>query len=217
MPAFEIKTLQVPPIGTNCYLIINLDAKEALVVDPASQPERIKAFLDSSGVKPAGILLTHGHFDHILQVNEFKELCGGIPVYGSEDELPLFTDPQMNATAMTGHPTTVMPDIFVSDGTEFTAAGFRVKVISTPGHTIGSVCYYFEAEKILISGDTLFSTDFGRTDFPTGSMAQLYYSITEKLFKLPDDVAVYPGHEEDTMLGVEKERNSIWMYKNYYG
>ena len=80
MPAFEIKTLQVPPIGTNCYLIINLDAKEALVVDPASQPERIKAFLDSRGVKPAGILLTHGHFDHILQVNEFKELCGGIPV-----------------------------------------------------------------------------------------------------------------------------------------
>ncbi len=216
MPAFEIQTLQVPPIGTNCYLIMNLDAKEALIVDPASQPERIKKILDDRGMKPAAILLTHGHFDHILQVNEFKELCGGIPIYGSEDELPIFTDARMNATAQVGHAVTVMPDEFVSDGMVFEAAGFTVKVISTPGHTIGSVCYYFEAEKILISGDTLFSTDFGRTDLATGNMAQLYYSITEKLFKLPDDVAVYPGHEEDTVLGVEKERNSIWLYKSYF-
>ena len=208
-----VRRVVLMPFTTNCYLITNEDTKETLIVDPSIEHEKIDAQIAAHGLKPVAILLTHGHFDHILLVPQFKAAHGDIPIYGGRDEVPMFTDASMNGSARVGFPAEFMPDIFLDDGEELELAGFKIRVIATPGHTEGGVCFYFPEEKILISGDTLFSWDFGRTDLPGGSMEVLVYSIIEKLFRLPDDVEVFPGHEESTDLGTEKKRNSILQFK----
>ena len=101
----------------------------------------------------------------------------------------------------------VSADVYVKDGDEITIAGMDFRVIATPGHTAGGCCYYFKEVGFLLSGDTLFAESVGRTDFPTGSMSELVRSIKEKLFLLPDDTKVYPGHGESTTIGHEKEYN----------
>lgn len=101
----------------------------------------------------------------------------------------------------------VKADVYVKDGEEITIAGMTFRLIATPGHTKGSCCYYFEEDKLLISGDTLFQESVGRTDLPTGSMSTLVRSVKEKLLSLPEDVKVYPGHGEATSIGYEKAYN----------
>ena len=113
----------------------------------------------------------------------------------------------MNASREFGVSCAVTIDRGLSDGQQLSLAGFSIRVIHTPGHTRGGVCYYFDAERVLFSGDTLFAASVGRTDLPTGSMSQIIRSIREKLFHLPDDTRVLPGHGEDTMIGYEKKHN----------
>ncbi len=113
----------------------------------------------------------------------------------------------MNISEMAGRACTLKANEFLKDGQEMTIEGMTFRVILTPGHTSGSCCYYFEEEHILVSGDTLFQESVGRTDFPTGSYSELIRSIKEKLFVLPDDVRVYPGHGESTSIGYEKIHN----------
>ena len=110
-------------------------------------------------------------------------------------------------TAAHRRPETVQADFYEKDGSLLEIAGFRLKLIATPGHTGGSCCYYLEEEKLLFSGDTLFEGSVGRTDFPTGSMSSLIRSIKEKLLVLPEDVIVYPGHGDTTTIGDEKKYN----------
>lgn len=210
-----VRNVLLRTFGTNCYIVENTETKECLVVDPATDRREILDKIDELGVKPVAILLTHGHFDHIIQVDLFNEAIGNVPVYGSEDEMVLFMDADKNASSMVGRAVTIEPDVLVHDGDVIELAGFKIKVLSTPGHTIGSVCYYIEDEAVLLSGDTLFSCDFGRYDLPTGNVKQLVHSICDVLFALPDDIQVYPGHSESTVMGLEKKRNSILMYKDY--
>lgn len=194
-------------LETNCYYLYREGGSEAIVVDPPLHADQIHVTLMEKGLIVKAILLTHGHFDHIMGVNELKEICEGATVYASKKEIPLLTDPSLNHSRLIGKEYKVNADVLLSDGDEAEISGMKFRMIETPGHSVGSCCYYFEEDNVLISGDTLFFESVGRTDFPTGSAGDLRTSISEKLWKLPNDTAVYPGHGDFTSIGHEKEYN----------
>lgn len=191
---------------TNCYFVYEEGKNQVLLFDPADQGGYIYNALKEKGFTVAAILLTHGHFDHIWGVNEIKDLSGA-KVYAYEKEKGLCEDASLNVSKGAGRACTVKADRYVKDGEEISEAGITCRLLATPGHTSGSCCYYFEPDKLLISGDTLFQESVGRTDLPTGSMSALVRSVKEKLFPLPDEVKVYPGHGEATTIGHEKKYN----------
>lgn len=191
---------------TNCYFVYEEGNSQVMLFDPADKGDYIYNGLKNKGFSVEAILLTHGHFDHIWGVEKLKELSGA-KVYAYEEEKALCEDASLNVSKGAGRACTVKADQYVKDGEEISAAGVSCKLLATPGHTGGSCCYYFEADKILISGDTLFQESVGRTDLPTGSMSVLVRSIKEKLLPLPEDVKVYPGHGEETTIGHEKKYN----------
>lgn len=204
----KINQLVVGVCQTNCYIIYNKDTNEAMIVDPGDQAEDISMRCRMLGVVPKAILLTHGHFDHMMAAGKLKEEFH-IPIYAAEKEVPLLADARANLSAMWARPVCIKPDCLVKEGDELDICGFSITVIETPGHTIGGVCFYIPEEEVLLSGDTLFCGSFGRTDFPTGSMSVLARSIREKLFQLPDVTEVYPGHESSTTIGYEKRYNPL--------
>ncbi len=197
---------------TNTYCAWNPDTMEGLIIDPAGNPERIFDMVNANGVKPAAVLLTHGHFDHILAVDEVREKYN-IKAYIGVNEREVINSPQMNlAGAFMGMNYSADADVYLSDGQEIELAGFKIKVLEVPGHTPGGVCYYIEDEKVVFSGDTLFHESVGRTDFPGGSSSALMNGIKNKLFTLPDDTKVYPGHMEATAIGYEKLNNPFFSW-----
>jgi len=191
---------------TNCYFVYREDSKKAVVIDPADNGAQIYSALERNGFTVEAILLTHGHFDHIWGSKELREVSGA-KIYALEEEKVLCEDVKNNLSAMVGRAYTVVPDTYVREGDVLTFDNMDFKVIATPGHTIGSCCYYVEKAGILISGDTLFQESTGRTDFPTGSMSSIVRSIREKLFILPDETKVYPGHGDSTTIAYEKKYN----------
>ena len=191
---------------TNCYFVYEEGKDRVLLFDPADKGSYIYSALKDKGFTVGAILLTHGHFDHIWGVEEIRELSGA-KVYAYEKEKELCEDASLNVSKGAGRACVVKADQYVKDGGEITEAGITCRLLATPGHTSGSCCYYFEADKILISGDTLFQESVGRTDLPTGSMGPLVRSVKDKLFPLPDEVKVYPGHGEATTIGHEKKYN----------
>lgn len=203
----KIETMVLGDVRTNCYLLIEEDTKRALVVDPADRADVIARKLVDEGLTLQGILLTHGHGDHILAVGDLKKQFG-VKVYAAKAEEPLLLEPALNLSqALFGIPVMVQPDVLLEDGQEFEVAGIHLRMLHTPGHTPGGCCYYQAEEKVLFSGDTLFCGSIGRTDFPGGSLSELVRSVKEKLLVLPGDVKVYPGHEEMTTIGHEKKYN----------
>ena len=202
-----IKRIILGPVETNCYFLINGITCETVVFDPADSPDIIADFIFKNGLKPVAVCLTHGHYDHITGIEGFRKIYD-VPVYADINEKEVLSDGELNHSLLRyGHAVTVQPDHFIKDGDVIKLAGFDIKLISTPGHTEGSCCYYIESEKILISGDTLFEGSVGRTDLPTGSMAKLMLSVNSKLKPLPDDTDVYPGHGGYTTIGDEKKYN----------
>ncbi len=196
---------------TNCYFVYKDDEegqgeRSVIVFDPGDKGEYVYSKLKEKGFCPAAILLTHGHFDHIWGVEELQKLSGA-KLYAYEEEKDVCESASVNVSRGAGRPCTVTADVYLKDGEEITIAGMTCKLLATPGHTKGSCCYYFEDNKILISGDTLFQESVGRTDLPTGSMGVLVRSVKEKLLPLPDGVKVYPGHGEATTIGHEKQYN----------
>ena len=202
----KIEKFVLGSMGTNCYLLINEDTKELVVVDPATCPAYLVIHIKSNGYIPKAILLTHAHFDHVMGIDGWvKEF--DIPVYLHEDEKQILEDPRLNLSGVFGTNYSYNKASCLQDKQILELAGFKFKVIHTPGHTAGGCCYYEEAEAVLFSGDTLFCQSVGRSDFPTGSMSTLVRSIKEKLFCLPDDVMVYPGHNDVTCIADEKVYN----------
>ena len=209
MGRIEIKSMTLGMVATNCYLIINKETKEALLIDPADNALRISNVIEENVCTLKAILLTHGHFDHIMALNELKKRYN-VPVYAHEEEEDVLKQSSLNMSGMIGQIYTTQADIYVKDGEHLKLAGLDIIVLHTPGHTKGGVCYYLPEEKVLMSGDTLFHCSIGRTDFPTGSMSQLVRSVKEQLFVLPDDVQVYPGHDSVTSIGYEKQYNPFF-------
>lgn len=191
---------------TNCYFVYQEGSTDAIFFDPADNGDHIYESLRAKGFRVAAIFLTHGHFDHIWGSRRLRELCGA-KIYAFEREKKLCEDAVQNVSEQAGRAYTVEPDVYLRDGEELTIAGMTCKLIATPGHTEGSCCYYFKEDGILISGDTLFQESVGRTDFPTGSMSAIVHSIKDRLFALPDETKVYPGHGETTDIGMEKKYN----------
>ena len=209
MGQIEIKSMTLGMAATNCYLIINKETKEALLIDPADNALRISNVIEENVCTLKAILLTHGHFDHIMALNELKKRYN-VPVYAHEEEEDVLKQSSLNMSGMIGQIYTTQADIYVKDGEHLKLAGLDIIVLHTPGHTKGGVCYYLPEKKVLMSGDTLFHCSIGRTDFPTGSMSQLVRSVKEQLFVLPDDVQVYPGHDSVTSIGYEKQYNPFF-------
>ena len=216
MAEIKIGRMVLGVCQTNCYFLYREGAHETIVVDPADKGANIYSALAKNGFQVAGILLTHGHFDHIWGLdgrrdaaNAAAEAEGGGPVqaYACEAERELLKSARMNVSEQAGRACETYADVYVKDGQEITLAGMTCTVIATPGHTAGGCCYYFEEAGILVSGDTLFAESVGRTDFPTGSMGTLVRSIKDRLFVLPEDTRVYPGHGESTTIGYEKRNN----------
>lgn len=191
---------------TNCYFLYREGQSNVIFIDPADNGKYIYDKLQENGFNVEAILLTHGHFDHIMGANVLRELSGA-KVYILEEDKVLIRDPYVNVSAQWAKKYTMEADEFLKDGQELCFGDKKCKVIATPGHTIGSCCFYFEEDKILIAGDTLFCESVGRTDLPTGSMSKLQRSVKDKLMVLPDDVKVYPGHGPSTTIGYEKENN----------
>ena len=205
----RIKKFVIGMVGTNCYVVYNENTKECFVVDPAAPSAPLVEFIRTEGLQLQGILLTHGHFDHIMALNDLKKRYN-VPVYAHEEEEDVLKQSSLNLSGSIGQIYTTQADVYVKDGEHLKLAGLDVIVLYTPGHTKGGVCYYFPEEKVLMSGDTLFHCSIGRTDFPTGSMSQLVRSVKEQLFVLPDDVQVYPGHDSVTSIGYEKQYNPFF-------
>ena len=206
MSNLKIGRLMLGICQTNCYFVYQEGSTDVIFFDPADKGDYIYEKLKEKGLNVKGILLTHGHFDHIWGTNKLRELSGA-PIYAYEAEKALCEDAITNVSDQVGRPYTVIPDYYVKDGEEITIAGMTCKVIATPGHTVGSCCYYFEEAGMLIAGDTLFQESVGRTDLPTGSMSAIIHSIKDKLFLLPDETKVYPGHGDVTSIGHEKRYN----------
>ena len=206
MGQIEIKSMTLGMVATNCYLIINKENKEALLVDPADNALRISNVIEENGCTLKAILLTHGHFDHIMGIDTLRREWS-VPVYASALEQKVLTDANVNLSVAYGAGYVFADAKFLEDGASLALAGYQIRMISTPGHTAGGCCYYIEEEEVLFSGDTLFAGSVGRTDFPTGSMSTLVRSVKERLLSLPEDTQVYPGHMEATTIGFEKENN----------
>ena len=206
MGDLKIGRLMMGICQTNCYFVYQEGKSDVIFIDPADQGAYIYDALKERGFTVAGILLTHGHFDHIWGLEELREKSGA-PVYIWEQEKALLGDARLNVSAGAGRACSAEADVYVKDGEEITIAGMTCRLIGTPGHTEGSCCYYFPEGGFLVSGDTLFADSVGRTDLPTGDMGRLVRSIREKVFLLPDETKVYPGHGERTDIGHEKEYN----------
>ncbi|MCM1495300.1 MAG: MBL fold metallo-hydrolase [Bacteroides sp.] len=202
-------TNQLGDFMTNCYTVYNSETREAVIIDPASNARFLSNMLVNQQLDCVAVLLTHGHIDHMEAVPELMELIGHkVPLYAAAEEQDVLNDPRKNLSSMlSSQVMTIKPDILLEDGQVIELLGTEITCMLVPGHTRGGMCYYLEENQILFSGDTLFSRSIGRSDFPTGDGIRLVKEIREKLMVLPEAVTVYPGHNERTTIGREKEMN----------
>ena len=194
-------------IFSNCYLLVEEESGEAAIVDPAWYGEVVKNALDGENITLKYVLLTHGHFDHIFGVYGLQTERGAKVVIHSKDAGHLL-DPK-KSLAEGNFPEKQYPviaDILIKDGDVLRLGNEEIKVMSTPGHTEGSVCYILEKDRVIISGDTLFCMTAGRTDFPGGSDEKMIDSL-KRLIALEGDYRVLPGHNRETTLESERKRN----------
>ena len=194
-------------LGVNTYLAVDESTGKGFIVDPGGYNPKLTEKVREDGVDIKYIILTHGHSDHICGVNDHLDDFPQAKVVADEAEKPMLEDARLNQSTMFGSPQTVKADIWVKDGDELEVGDLKLKFVHTPGHTPGGRCIYVASENILFSGDTLFRQSIGRTDFPGGSFQQLADAIHSKLFVLPDDTAVLPGHMGATTIGFEKGNN----------
>lgn len=202
----QIKHYISGPLGVNCYLVVDEPTNKAFIVDPGGENEKLINYVEKNNIKVEYIILTHGHGDHIGGVERYKNIYPTAKIIAHEEEKELLDDPKLNHSKfICGKSISITADQYVKDGETLNVGNLELKFLFTPGHTPGGMCIY--VENSLFSGDTLFSQSIGRTDFPKSSFTTLKKSILDKLYVLPDDTDVYPGHMGTTTIGIEKEYN----------
>ena len=204
-----VKMLQVGPIMTNCYIVGCEETKEGAVIDPGGHPERILAEVKRHGLTVKYVLNTHAHFDH-TDANGALVQATGAPLALHPEDRSLLTAAGGAALFGLQADPSPSPDLDLGDGDELEIGDLCFRVLHTPGHTPGHVCFYEADEGVLFDGDVLFRRGVGRTDLPGGSWEQLLDSIQRVLFALPDETAVYSGHGPATTMGEEKRLNP-WL------
>ena len=196
------------PVAANMIFFGRDGAKTVAVVDP-SDAELALAILNEHGWTLSDILVTHRHFDHLLGVAGLKK-ASGAKIYISETDADGLRSSRGSLAALAGETQEpVEPDVLLHDGDTFEAAGLVLRVLETPGHTAGGICFVCDEERCAFVGDTLFAGGYGRYDLPGGDFNTLSCSIKNVLFALPDDYRLYPGHEEPTTVAQEKRSNPI--------
>ena len=204
-----IATLPVGLIQTNCYVVGCEETKEGLVIDPGGHPERILAEVDRRGLTIKYVLNTHAHFDHSDANGAVVDATGAPLALHPEDRPLLAASGGAVLFGLQADPSPA-PDLDLHDGDKLEVGTLCFRVLHTPGHTPGHVCFYEADEGALFDGDVLFYRGVGRSDLPGGSWQELESSIKDTLFALPDETVVYSGHGQPTTIGEEKRLNP-WL------
>ena len=214
----EIDCLILGAYQTNCYILRDsTTAKDCLLVDAGLQAGELIDFLERHKLNPVAVVLTHGHADHVAGVAVLRENFPDIKVYIHKLDAKMLTEAKSNSAVLGGLFSVRSPkdctadiigtDVLIEEGGVVEQAGIKLKVLHTPGHTPGGISLYSKADGIIFVGDTLFANSVGRADLPGGNMTQLIKGIKEKLFALPDETVVYPGHGPQTTIAQEKAHN----------
>jgi hydroxyacylglutathione hydrolase len=208
-PNLRIRTIVSRPFDENTYVVGRADRADVLVVDPGFEPNLILDYLRDEGLTVAAIVNTHGHVDHIAGNAPMKRAFPEAPIIIGHGDAAMLTDADLNLSGPYGLPITSPPaDRTLREGDRLELAGLDLEVFEVPGHSSGHVVFLLrDKPHVLIGGDVLFRGSVGRTDFPGGSFEQLSDGIRAKLWPLPDDTVVYPGHGPVTKIGREKRSN----------
>lgn len=200
----QVRTTQ-KGLVTNSYIICDEKTKEAMVIDPGGEPEKIAETLSILGAELKYICVTHCHADHIGGINELIKLKGGKILISRDDSEGLYNEEISLAYYIDMANPELEADSRLDDNDLIHIGDLEFKIILTPGHTKGGICLYNEKEKLVFTGDTMFSGSWGRTDLPTGSFEEIINAITDRLMTLPDETVVYPGHGKITMIADERK------------
>ncbi|MFS0635893.1 MBL fold metallo-hydrolase [Mesobacillus foraminis] len=199
--------LPLGPLQTNCYILSNRN-NSCLIIDPGEEAEKVFRYLNQKKLKPAAILLTHAHFDHIGAVEPIRAKYS-VPVYLHTQEKKWLTDPVLNGSRLfgMGEVKAEPADYLLSGNQDLSIGEFTFTVLETPGHSPGSISFYFQEAGLVASGDALFQGSIGRTDLPGGSHETLLKSIHKKLLVMPEETLVLSGHGPVTTIGQEMDSN----------
>lgn len=201
-----VRTLVVGPLQTNCYLVSCEETREAIVIDPGGDAARILRAVAEDGLALRLIVATHAHFDHVMANADLQKASGAPIGVGRADAEELTKPVRIFGLPMLGAPSPAA-DRLLDDGDEVVVGTEALRVLCTPGHSTGGISLYYAPQPLVFSGDVLFRMGIGRTDLPGGDFDTLARSIRSRLYTLPDDTIVYPGHGPATTIGEEKAGN----------